>query len=230
MKKDLKAELDTIVPYIKSLREKIDNLENQFKEKTNSLEKKIEELMSIKEEYEKLKKKEIIQDNRFFKSSNIIKIEDEQIILNWFEKKPVKFVKLLDSKVDGDSTNAFINKCANKCPIIVFVKTTNGFRFGGFTSKLWNNGSYVNDSKCFLFSLDKKEKYNITDGQNAGYYSSNSHFQFGGAALRLYNNCTSNQNNYVSNSAFTTVPANYGINGGEQYFTVSSYEVYQLEY
>ena len=32
--KDLKAELDTITPYIKSLHEKIDNLENQLKEKT----------------------------------------------------------------------------------------------------------------------------------------------------------------------------------------------------
>ena len=227
--KDLKAELDAITPYIKSLHEKIDNLENQLKEKTNSLEKKIYELMSIKKEYETLKIKEILQNNRFFKGSNIIKIDDEVFILNWLEKKPMKFVKLLDSKVDGDSTDAFINKCANKCPTIVFVKTTKGFRFGGFTSEIWRYGKYGYDSKCFLFSLDRKEKYIITTCKYATYYDSY-YFYFGDAALYLYNNCTSYHNNYVSDSSFKTVPANNGINGGDEYFTVSSYEVYQLKY
>ena len=49
-------------------------------------------------------------------------------------------------------------------------------------------GNYVKDDKCFIFSLDKKEKYNIT------------------AVLRIYNNCTSNQSNYVSNALFSTAP------------------------
>ena len=112
---------------------------------------------------------------------------------------------------------------------MLLVKTTNGYRFGGFTSKLWTKSNYVNDNKSFLFSLDKKEKYNITGPQNATYYDDNSFF-FGSAALRLYNNCTSNQNNYVANNAFSTVPQNCGINGGQQHFTVFSYEIYQIEY
>jgi len=221
--------MDTIIPYIISLREKVDNLEKQLKEKTNALEEKINELMSIKVEYEKLKKEEIKKENRYFKNSNIIKLEEENIILNWFEKKPIRFIKLLDSKIDGDSTSAFINKCANKCPTILFVKTTNGYRFGGYTTKLWTKSNYVKDDKCFVFSLDKKEKYNITNSPYATNYDDNSFF-FGSAAVRLYNNCTSNQNNYVGNSSFSTVPQNYGMNGGEQNFTVSCYEIYQLEY
>ena len=227
--KDLKTEMDTIIPYIISLRDKVDNLEKQLKEKTNALEEKINELMSIKVEYEKLKKEEIKKENRYFKNSNIIKLEEENIILNWFERKPIRFIKLLDSKIDGDSTSAFINKCANKCPTILFVKTTNGYRFGGYTTKLWTKSNYVNDDKCFVFSLDKKEKYNITNSQNATYYDDKSFF-FGSATVRLYNNCTSNQNNYVDNGSFSTVPQNYGINGGEYNFTVSCYEIYQLEY
>ena len=139
-------------------------------------------------------------------------------------------IQLLDSKKDGDSTSTFASKCAQKCPTIVIVKTIKGFRFGGFTSKLWANGNYTKDSKCFLFSLDKKEKYNITEENYATYLQGNDNFYFGSATLRLYNNCTSNQSNYVSDSSFSTVPQNYGINGGEQNFTVSSYEVYQIEY
>ena len=227
--KDLKTEIDTIIPYITYLKDKVDNLEKQLKEKTLALEEKINELMLFKADYERLKKEEIKKENRYFKNSNIIKLEEENDVLNFFEKKPVNFIKLLDSKNDGDSTSAFINKCANKCSTMLLVKTTKGYRFRGFTSKLWTKSNYVNDNKCFLFSLDKKEKYNITSPQSATYFDDNSFF-IGCAALRLYNNCTSNQNNYVSNAGFSTVPQNYGINGGEQYFTVSSYEIYQIEY
>ena len=186
--------------------------------------------MSIKEEYEKLKKQEIQKENRYFKDSSIVNLEDENTIISWFEKKPTKFNKLLDSKIDGDSTNAFENKCAKKCPTMVFVKTTNGYRFGGFTTILWTKGSYGKDNKAFLFSLDRKEKYNITDENNANRLDSGSYFYFGSAALLIYNNCTSNKSNYVDNNTFTTVPANNAINGGEYNFTVSSYEVYQIEY
>ena len=217
--KNIRMEVDGLTNYMSSLNERV-----------TSLEKQVKELMSIKDEYEKLKQLEIKNKNRYFKDSSIVKLEDEDTIMTWFEKKPSQFNKLLDSKIDGDSTNAFENKCAKKCPTMVFVKTTNGYRFGGFTTILWTNGSYGKDNKAFLFSLDRKEKYNITDENYANYLSSGSNFYFGGAALRLYNNCTSNKSNYVGINSYTTVPANYAINGGEQYFTVSSYEVYQIEY
>ena len=140
-------------------------------------------------------------------------------------------IQLLDSKKDGDSTSTFASKCSKKCPIIVIVKTTNGYRFGGFTSKLWANGSHTKDSKCFLFSLDRKEKYNISNDNYANYLEGSSSFLFGNVDLRIYNNCTSNQSSYLGNSSsYFKTPQNYGINGGEQYFTVSNYEVYQIEY
>ena len=242
--KNIRMEVDGLTNYISSLNDRVTSLENKNKElynknkelenknkelenKYKELEKQVKELMPIKEEY--LKQLEI-KNNRYFKDSSIVKLEEEDTIMTWFEKKPSKFNKLLDSKIDGDSTNAFENKCAKKCPTMVFVKTTNGYRFGGFTTVLWTHGSYGKDNKAFLFSLDRKEKYNITDENCANYLQSGSSFCFGGAALVLYNNCTSNKSNFVSNVGFNTVPANYAINGGEQYFTVSSYEVYQIEY
>ena len=217
--KNIRMEEDGLTNYMSSLNERV-----------TSLEKQVKELMSIKDEYEKLKQLEIKNKNRYFKDSSIVKLEDEDTIMTWFEKKPSQFNKLLDSKIDGDSTNAFENKCAKKCPTMVFVKTTNGYRFGGFTTILWTNGSHGKDNKAFLFSLDRKEKYNITNENYANRLESGSNFYFGDAALHIYNNCTSNKSNYVSNSYFTTVPANYAINGGEQCFTVLSYEVYQIEY
>ena len=224
--KNLRMEVNGLVEYMSSLNNRVTTLENKNKE----LEKQVKELMSIKDEYEKLKKLEIQKENRYFKDSSIVKLEDENTIISWFEKKPTKFNKLLDSKIDGDSTNAFENKCAKKCPTMVFVKTTNGYRFGGFTTILWTKDGYGKDNKAFLFSLDKKEKYKITNENYANYLGSGSSFYFGSAALYICNNCTSNKSNYVDNSSFETVPQNYAINGGEKNFTVSSYEVYQVEY
>ena len=217
--KNIRMEVDGLTNYMSSLNERV-----------TSLEKQVKELMSIKDEYEKLKQLEIKSKNRYFKDSRIVKLEDEDTIMTWFEKKPTQFNKLLDSKIDGDSTNAFENKCAKKCPTMVFVKTTNGYRFGGFTTVLWTHGSYGKDNKAFLFSLDRKEKYNITNENNANYLYNENYFYFGNVALILYNKCTSNKSNYVADSSFNTVPQNYAINGGERYFTVSSYEVYQIEY
>ena len=230
--KNMRSEVNNLINYISSLNDRITSVENKNKElenKNKEFEKQIKELMSIKEEYNKLKQKEIVNDNRFFKESNIIKLEDENTIIGWLEKKPAKFIKLLDSKIDGDSTNAFQNKCAKKCPTMVFVKTTNGYRIGGFTTILWTDGTYGKDNKAFLFSLDKKEKYKITNENYANYLSNGSSFYFGNAALRLYNNCTSNKNNYACNNRFD-VPTNYDFIGGDNHFTVSSYEVYQIEY
>ena len=250
--KNIRMEVDGLTNYMSSLNERVTSLENKNKElenknkelenkfkelenknkelenKNKELEKQVKELMPIKDEY--LKQLEIKKMMKsYFKDSSIVKLEEVDTIMTWFEKKPTKFNKLLDSKIDGDSTNAFENKCAKKCPTMVFVKTTNGYRFGGFTTVLWN-GSYGKDNKAFLFSLDRKEKYNITNENCANCLNSGGSFYFGNAALHIYNNCTSNKSNYVATNSYTTVPANYAINGGEHHFTVSSYEVYQIEY
>ena len=231
--KDLKSEISSLTDYVISLNNIVTNLENQLKERTERikcLEEQMKEIMSIKNEYETLKKEEIKKDNRFFLKSNIIKIEDESIILSWFDRKPVTFVKLFDSKIHGDNIDTFYNICSKKVPIIIFIKTTNGYRFGGFTCKLLpTSGKFSKDNKAFVFSLDRKEKYKINTPQYCTQYLNGSYFEFGGPNIVIQQNCTTNQTNFVSSSHYD-VPSNYAINGGESEFVVSSYEAYQLEY
>ena len=219
-KKNIKDELNNIIPFISSLNNRVGQLEKDyekksqeyekqskelalFKNKYETLEKKLNELIQLKDIYEKQEKeltllknnfdlleKQIMRtrsENKYFKESSIIKQEDEEMIYNWFKIKPSRFTKLLDSKIDGDSTKTFIDKCASKSPTIVFIKTKRGFRFGGFTSIIWKY-DWGNDDKSFLFSLDRKEKYDIQH-RNYAKFLSNEFFQFGGPDLRIYNNC-----------------------------------------
>jgi hypothetical protein len=164
-----------------------------------------------------------------FRGSNIIKPEDENIILSWFEKKNIKCNLLFDSKKDGDSISTFYEKCENKYPTLLFFKTTKGSRFGGYTTQTWEPKGAKADQTSFVFSLDKKEKYKCNDSDNAIYGVKN-FFEFGTCCFRIYDKCTSNQTNYINdNKNNYDIPLEYELTGGEYYFTISSYEVYKVD-
>ena len=76
------------------------------------------------------------EKNNIFKNSNIIQSDEIDLILSWFEKKPISFNLLLDSNKDGDIMNQFFNKCGNKSPTMIFNKTTENLRFG-YTNEIW---------------------------------------------------------------------------------------------
>ena len=195
--------------------------------------------MSIKKDYEKAKIEEIEKENRYFLNSNIIKFEDENMIMNWFDKKPIRFSKLFDSKERGDNIKIFYDLCKHKPPLIVFIKTLNGYRFGWYTSVnfpiIKYGGSHdVKDNKAFIFSIDKKEKYDDKEyGSSLHYYYDNKYnnddygdsypryFEFSRPkSIKIYDKCTMHCENSVSSD----------INGGQGKFIVESYEAYQLDY
>ena len=222
--KDTKSEINSIIACVNSLTQKVQNLEN----KVNILENKLNELIKEKEEK---KKKELYEKYQIYKSS-VINKDEIDLFMNWFDKKPTKIKLLLDSKIDGDSTQTFYNKCSNKFPTVVFVKTTKGRRFGGYCSIGWENtnGNYKKDINNFIFSLDKKKKYKIKIPEY-GIQTSSNYFAFGGGSdFYINNNCTSNNNNcnYNNGGTYETTET-YELNGVFN-FTVSSYEVYQIEY
>lgn len=254
---DINKKVDNLFNYITSLNKKIDDLEkelkdsknqnNKLKQKLNAYENKIIELENrFKERIEKIEEKLNISQDQIdpnitkkysfykdmFKNSQIIKTEEIDLIMSWFEeKKPNKFNLLLDSRIDGDKNNTFFEKCLNKSPTMIFVKTTDNLRFGGFTNALWPKSEYAADENSFLFSLDNKKKYKIKKKkkEKAIYYSKDSCFCFGcGCDLYINNNCTKKEDNEVGNGTYE-LQSKYELNNGKQYFKVLSYEVYQIE-
>ena len=180
---------------------------------------------------EKEKENELIKQYEIAKSQ-ILNRNEMELFFSWLENKPKKIKLLLDSRIDGDLTQTFYNKCSGKYPTVVFVKTTKGHRFGGYSSIPWKNlnGDFAKDKKNFIFSLDKQKKYDIIKSKCAFETNSN-YFAFGGGSDFLVNDkCTSNNNNYNNNTGTYNTTETYELNGGECNYTVSSYEVYQIEY
>ena len=175
------------------------------------------------------KRKELIESYDIQKSKII------DLILKWLEyKNQLKITLLLDSKIDSDSIETFLNKCSNKYPTIVFIKTTKNRRFGGYSSIPWKNteGCFKKDINNFIFSLDKRKKYKILESDKA--IITNTHyfaFADGLGGFRINKNSTSNNSSYSkdNNGIYDGMTEKYELNG-ESNFTVSSYEVYHIEY
>ncbi len=65
---------------------------------------------------------------------------------------------LLKESKNESERKKFHRLCDNKGPTIIFIETTKGFKFGGYTELDWDkSSSYKTDNSTFLFSLNKKK-------------------------------------------------------------------------
>ena len=246
--KDLKSEVNSLISYIISLKNKVEKLENEIISNKNKFENEIKniktQIINNKNEFDQkineininINKLNILNENNnnnmnnFFKNSNIIKEYEKDKILNWFEKKPIDVKLLLNSNIDDDSLNTFLKKCANNSPLIIFIKTEENLRFGGFCTVNWPENGWAKDDKSFIFSLDKNEIYKVIKSDNAigkqGDIISFGSDEQGSWDLLL-------RNNYLKNGGETwkhnyQIPSNNQINNGKTEFKILNVEVYQL--
>ena len=222
--KDLNSRVNNLETIIAEQNKKIISLEERIK-KLEDIINKYEEKEKEKERLEKEKEEKLIS----FYGTEILNKESKKMLLSWLPRKPIKITLLLNSNIDGDSTSTFMDKCNGKCPTLAIIKTTKGNIFGGYTTQLWKQGE-VQDKNAFVFSIDKKKKYNIKETEHAIGFS-NYYWLFGYSynAIVCQNNCTKRNDNYVGNKTYD-IPEQYELNGGEKDFTVKSFEIYHIEY
>jgi hypothetical protein len=100
---------------------------------------------------------------------------------------------------NGFRANDFHSKCNNIANTLTIIKSINGLIFGGYTTKTWNgNHESKYDQNAFIFSITKKEKFNIK--QDSGVYAIYGHHifgpRFGGADISISDNCNNNNDSY----------------------------------
>ena len=149
--------------------EEISELKYVIKEQNN-------EIMNLKNKVNQL---EILVNNLLVFKNDItgkimIKINSKIVdsyfyillIKNWINDINNDSSKIIKTKIlyklskDGDSIDTFHQKCDNNSPTLLLVETTNGRKFGGYTTCVWSvNKGGKKDGKTFLFSLDEKKMY-----------------------------------------------------------------------
>ena len=215
----------------------VKELKNEnLKLKTENIEifKRLDMLENWKNEIEKEKEK--IEKEKF--NSKIMNTNEQiNLIKNKFIKrgKVIQRLNLLfSSSKDGDSSQTVHNKIDGKKDILMFVETTKGRKFGGYTNIGFDSSdAHKNDDEAFLISFDKLKIYdNINKGGWAIYccksnapwfYSKNGKYN-----IRI-------DNNFFSNLGYTTkkgdcyqTTEDYELNGGEESFTVKELEYFQI--
>ena len=231
-----KNDVDTT---IESLCETVNYLKNEnmeLKNKNNQFEKEINELkLQFQEINEIIKpiKEEKLRIEKIFLESKIISEKDEKdLILKWINPKSnIKLTLLFQSSRDGDKLSTFYNKVSNKSSILIIIKSNHGNRFGGYTTLNFQNTNYYKqDGKAFIFSIDKKKKYNNTSAQYAIYTSSSSFAFGGGHDFAIYDQFITSGSTYCNFPHSYSGGEQYEITGGYNKFTVSECEVYHVEF
>ena len=238
-------EIVFIVPQIES-NEKTFNLE--VVECLNNLNKQVQQMNSkilflseiiepLKDDPQILSRIATIKANQALNSDLLILDDYEMNFLkNCIPQETNKIMKmtlLYKLTKDSDQSSVFHKLCDNKGPTLTIVKTTKGYRGGGFTSISWDSsGAYKNDTKAFVFSLDRKKMYKAPSNGSNAIYCNNSYGPTFGAGHDLYvaNGCNSNTNSYCNFPYSYTGGLQYELTGLEKGFTVKDVEVYLITY
>ena len=196
--------------------------ENELlKKQLDELQYQIQVLQERQEEDDvKEVKGDIIHDmNELEMITKKINKENKRIIINLLYK----------ASADSDSAAVFHEKCDGANNTIVLVETTDGKRFGGYTTKSWKGNCIEKaDTDAFIFSFDKMKTYDNIPGDDAiGCYP-----KFGpiflGCQIKIFDNAFTKGGTTFEKELNFNTEEDYELTGGSRTFGVKDIEVYEV--
>ena len=170
--------------------------------------------------------------NNLFKFDSKIEF-DQNLVKSWLGNRNYKAELLFRKSRDGSTFNDFHNKCDNKGITIVFIETTKGYKFGGYTELQWDNSGSKKDKSTFIFSFNHKQKY-IARNNNASIYCSSSNpLWFGTYDFpEIYFNLDLNEGRSYDDNSNKTNAFILGrkLTNGEELWDVKELEVHKIIY
>ena len=150
------------------------------------------------------------------------------------DKKFQNMNLIYSASEDGDACTIFHSMCDGISPLLIFIKTNRGIRFGGFTSVPYEcTTTYKGkvDDMAFIFSLDKKKVYEVEKGEKAICCYKNYGPVFYGyeyCNIYLIGNFLNVEGNVAKKGDRFNTTEDYEINAGEKKFMAEEVEVFQV--
>ena len=154
-----------------------------------------------------------------------------------YAEQDLKFLNMdliYSATEDGDACTIFHSMCDGTSPLLIFVKTNKGLRFGGFTSESFECSTTYKgkiDDTAFIFSLDKKKIYEVEKGAKAICCYKNYGPVFYGyeyCNIYLVGNILNVEGNVAKKGDRYNTTEDYEINGGEKKFMAEEVEVFHV--
>ena len=218
--------IENSINYINNINEKLKkcnslDFEIKFSPTEDEFNKYLEELKKFGKIYE--------YKNKLFDS----KIEfDQELIKSWLNNKDFTSQLLFRKTRDGSKTKDLHDKCDNKGITIVFIETTKGYKFGGYTELEWDNKSgSKKDKSTFLFSLNKREKYLPRNDNGTMYCHSECCPWFGSSGYpEIFLDYSLDKGISYDNSTKNTFFNGRKLTNGDTNWDVKELEIYKIIY
>ena len=215
---------------VESLIEQINEMKKEIKENKEEI-KKINEKLDIL--FKEKAKADGIDSKIIKKNEELNLISDRIKNTELLKNKKIKYKLLYRGTRDGMNPSSFHQKCNSIPQTVSIVQTTKGYKFGGYAEKTWenHNGIWIKDDKSFVFSIGHMKIYNNVQGKEAILHNNDYGPSFCGCIqikkdFSNNQNCTWNKNN--ANQYFSGFNRDYELNDGEQYFSLTEIEVFQV--
>lgn len=241
LKQEIERLKQQLAQYI-NLQKAFDNYKRQKEQEVAHLKLRIEELLrqirqiTISQQTVSSGEKQTltIQDTRLeVVKGDIIKSATELELLTRRMSKDYNKITLnllYKATVDSDRASVFHEKCDGADNTLVLIESGNGKRFGGFTSVSWEGNSIEKkDDDAFVFSLDKKEIYDVLPDEDAiGCYPKYGPV-FLGCQIRVYDEFFKNGGTTFEKGVNYDTKEDFELSGGLKEFQIKEIEVYSVE-
>ena len=157
---------------------------------------------------------------------------DQSLIKEWLNNRKFKTELLFRKTRDGSKVDDFHKKCDNKGITIIFIETTKGYKFGGYTELQWERkGGSKKDNSTFIFSLNNKQKYTARNDNGSIYCENECCPWFGsGGFPEIILNYSLDSGQSWENSSYNTFFLGRKLTNGEEYWDVKELEAYKIVY
>ena len=195
--------INNLVNKVNNLEKKVETLNNELIKNKKDIEILFKEIKELKE-----KKNEVITNNI---DSKIVNNKEIEFIANYlrqtslFQNKKINFNLLYRGTRDGDNTINLHQKCDKYKNVIIFMKSEQGNRYGGYSNIGWESREqdkleYPIDDNAFLFSFDNQKIFKAIKGKNKICWINSDEFGLCFySSLIFYNNFLSKENSNFGN-------------------------------
>ena len=238
LNKDNEAFKENILNELNKKQQKIELLEKEINELKNIINNFMKEISQNQNQNQKQNPKNIqpVPLNMFeniLNNSNIFQDSNEILLLLSNIPKSQNNLKLIyNSKNDGENEEKLIKAYTNKNDLIILVKTDKLRRFGGYAHEFFEKEKFKkSDKNAFLFNLDTKKIYN-SKGNDLSIWRGSINYDsinFGnGVDLKIFHKFFKRQSKtHQGNNDYDYKNEKNSLNEDES-FNVSSLEIYQV--
>ena len=223
-----KSQVDDLIKSRQDMINENNDLKVQMQEiikNKDMIQSQYEELLSSRENT--LKENVNIIKGEIFQNNKELELISTKICGDYHK---INLTLLYKATIDSDRAEVFHEKCDNEKSSLILIKSTNGKRFGGYTSCDWKGNSIdKKDDNAFIFSLDKMEIYDIIPGEDAIGCYPNYGPVFLGCQIRIYDEAFTRGGTTFKKGVNYNTREDYELTGGLKKFNVEEIEVYGVE-